>query len=533
MVLYSLRAPLMILAAISCCSCSPLLPLKISGVKGKYATFPLTVPASFQPNAVKFSFVSSAGESIAVYDRVAEKVTVPPAYNGRVVYNQTTYEFQLGPLSPADAGQYSVVLVDAGFNLNQGQTTLEVLEPVADVTVISSLPEAVEFNSTVILTCSAKGSFLSYKWLNGSTPVVVDGNHLVLNGSQLIITEVLRTDLRGSIYCIAENLLESVKSPAFNMSVSYGPESITMKKVPDDVIQKKGSNLTLSCSAVSSPAAELKWLFNGAELTQKTAMLAFTNLEENQSGNYSCVAYNSKTKRYAASQVVTVSIIEAISGTNITGPTSLLIAGNSTANLTCKSSVGRADSVSWFKDDKPLAASDRVIISTDKRTISIPIVQKEDAGKYKCELSNKLNRDSSIYNMQIYYGPEKVSIEGPKKAEVVDTVVMTCKVASVPPATYIWKFNGSLLEITTAEYKIEKPSLENSGIYTCEAYNHITGLSQKATHNLLVKGEGELNDQLSSGAIAAIVIAVLLVVAIIIGVIIRKRRKPGDIASPY
>ncbi|KAL7826449.1 hypothetical protein AOLI_G00316580 [Acnodon oligacanthus] len=499
---YSLRAPLLILAAASCCSCSPLVPLRISGVNGKYATFPVTIPDSFQPNAVKITFASSTGESTTVYNRIGEKVTT--SSSGRAVYNQTTSEFQLGPLTPADAGQYSFLLVDVDFNMNQGQTTLEVLEPVADVTIISSLPEAVEFNSTVILTCSAKGSFLSYKWLNGSNPVVVDGKHLALNGSQLIITEVLRTDLRGSIYCIAENQLESVKSTAFNMSVSYGPESITMKKVPDEVVLKKGSNLTLACSAVSSPAAELKWLFNGAELPDKTATLAYTNLQEIQSGNYSCVAYNSKTKRYAASQVVTASIIEAISGTNVTGPISLLIAGNSTANLTCKSSVGRADSVTWFKDDKPLAASDRLIISTDMKTISIPIVQKEDAGQYKCALSNKLSKDSSIYNMQIYYGPEKVSIEGPKKAEVVDTVVMTCKVASIPPATYIWKFNGSLLEITTAEFKIEKPSFENSGIYTCEARNHITGLSQTATHNLLVKGEGELNDQLSSGAIAAI-----------------------------
>ncbi|KAL6461154.1 hypothetical protein MHYP_G00311200 [Metynnis hypsauchen] len=529
--LYSLRAPLLLLAAVSCCSCSLVVPLKISGVKGKYATFPITIPVSFQPSAVKLTFMTSAGESIPVYSNVGGNVET--SSNGRAVYNQTTQQIQLGPLTPVDAGQYIVLLVDQSFNVVQGQTTLEVLDPVTNVIIVPGLPEAVEFNSTVVLTCSAEGSFLSYSWLNGSTPVVADGKRLVLNGSQLIITEVLRTDLRGSIFCIAKNQLESVQSTAFNMSVSYGPESITMKKVPDETVLKKGSNLTLSCSAVSSPAAELKWLFNGAELPDKTATIAYANLQENQSGNYSCVAYNSKTKRYAASEVVTVSIIEVISGTNVTGPISLLIAGNSTANLTCKSSAGRADSVTWFKDDKPLAASDRIIISTDKKTISIPIVQKEDAGEYKCKLSNKLSKDSGIYNMQIYYGPEKVSIEGPKKAEVVDTVVMKCKVTSIPPATYIWKFNGSLLEITTAEFKIEKPSFENSGIYTCEAHNHITGLSQIATHNLLVKGEGELNDQLSSGAIAAIVIAVLAIVAIIIGVIIRKRRKPGDIASPY
>lgn len=88
-----------------------------------------------------------------------------------------------------------------------------------------------------------------------------------------------------------------------------GPESIVMTKLPDSAAQKKGSNLTLSCSVVSSPAAELKWLFNGAELPQKEATLSLTNLAEMQSGNYSCLAYNTKTKRSAVSQVATVSVI--------------------------------------------------------------------------------------------------------------------------------------------------------------------------------------------------------------------------------
>ncbi len=93
--------------------------------------------------------------------------------------------------------------------------------PVTDVKISSNLPEAVEVNDTVVLSCSAKGSF-TYKWMNGSVPLVVDGTRMTLNavGNELTITEVRRTDLRGAIFCIAENALESGRSAPFNLTVS-------------------------------------------------------------------------------------------------------------------------------------------------------------------------------------------------------------------------------------------------------------------------------------------------------------------------
>lgn len=88
-----------------------------------------------------------------------------------------------------------------------------------------------------------------------------------------------------------------------------GPELVTKTQDPADNVLKKGSNLTLSCSASSSPAAEFIWLFNGAELPQNTATLVLSDLEEKQSGNYSCMAFNSKTQRYVTSDVTTLSVL--------------------------------------------------------------------------------------------------------------------------------------------------------------------------------------------------------------------------------
>ncbi|XP_046700165.1 carcinoembryonic antigen-related cell adhesion molecule 20 [Silurus meridionalis] len=297
---------------------------------------------------------------------------------------------------------------------------------------------------------------------------------------------------------------------------------------------KKGSNLTMSCTAQSSPAAEFIWVFNGNILPQKTATIVLSNLGEEQSGNYSCLAYNSKTQRYVTSEVTKFSVLEAISGTSIIAPTSPLIAGNSTVNLTCTSSMGKADSVQWKKDGNPLENSNRITFSPDGKTVSILTVQKEDSGEYSCQLKNKISSDGNNYKLTINYGPDNMAIKGDKQALVGQPVRMDCSFASFPAPTFVWKFNDTVL-IGEEKECLTIPNFENfnSGIYTCEAFNLITGLKRTATHNLQVKEAAQEQNGLSSGAIAGITIAVLIAVAVIIGVCIKKRRKVSEIPSPY
>ena len=89
------------------------------------------------------------------------------------------------------------------------------------MTITSSLPEAVETNSTVVLSCSATGSFLKYAWLNGSAPVAPDGTRVTLSADSrnLTVRGVLRTDLAGPVYCAASNSLERELSAPFKLTV--------------------------------------------------------------------------------------------------------------------------------------------------------------------------------------------------------------------------------------------------------------------------------------------------------------------------
>lgn len=94
-------------------------------------------------------------------------------------------------------------------------------------------------------------------------------------------------------------------------------------------------------------------------------------------------------------------LLEPLRGTNITSPTTPLIADVSPVNLTCTVVAGKADSVEWTKDGKPVTPNSQVSLSSDKRTLIFVKVVKEDAGVYKCQVKNKVNTDEASYKMVI------------------------------------------------------------------------------------------------------------------------------------
>ncbi|XP_058864822.1 carcinoembryonic antigen-related cell adhesion molecule 1-like [Acipenser ruthenus] len=180
-----------------------------------------------------------------------------------------------------------------------GKVTLKVYEPVSQPTVRSNVTDPVEFNDTVSLTCTASGSAVSYRWFIGSS-VVSDSEriHLSDDNKTLTIPRVLRSD-DGTLYCYAFNPVSNSTSEPFHLIVSYGPESLTLSISPQKPIYSAGSDLTLSCSAQSSPPAHYQWFFNGAPLNKLGSQLNMAHIQHNQTGNYTCWVYNNVTLRYA------------------------------------------------------------------------------------------------------------------------------------------------------------------------------------------------------------------------------------------
>uniref|UniRef100_A0A8C9TIM7 Ig-like domain-containing protein n=1 Tax=Scleropages formosus TaxID=113540 RepID=A0A8C9TIM7_SCLFO len=197
-----------------------------------------------------------------------------------------------------------------------------------------------------------------------------------------------------------------------------------------------------------------------------------------------------------------------------------LFTGNSSLNLSCQASAGSISNRLWLKDGQSLSPSNRVTFTADNSSMNIKKVEKDDAGQYKCSLSNPISTATAERDAVVNYGPESVTVQGEKTVKMNTKVVLECSASSVPPAGFMWTFNETLTNVKTDTFIIEKANYNDSGDYTCVASNAVTGLKSTSVHTLVSNGG------LSGGAIAAIVIVLLLVFAAVgAGIFIMKKKK--------
>uniref|UniRef100_A0A8C4TH01 Ig-like domain-containing protein n=1 Tax=Erpetoichthys calabaricus TaxID=27687 RepID=A0A8C4TH01_ERPCA len=136
-------------------------------------------------------------------------------------------------------------------------------------TIQSNVPNPVEFNDTVTLTCSASGSDVSYRWFNGSSEVSnTQRIHLSADNRTLTISGVLRSD-DGPFYCYVYNHVSNNISKPFNLDVKYGPDLPTLSVSLYEQFYAAGSSLILQCSAQSNPTAQYQWFLSGTSLKKR------------------------------------------------------------------------------------------------------------------------------------------------------------------------------------------------------------------------------------------------------------------------
>ncbi|KAM4600457.1 cell adhesion molecule CEACAM2-like [Polymixia lowei] len=235
----------------------------------------------------------AVGDSIIVFWQ-GDKQTVFPDYKGRVSVNSTTGTLSLSSVTAADSGVYVVQSSDPQLKAN---AVISVLEPVSNVTLRVSEASLVEFNSTAVLNCSvSSGSSLAYRWLNGSSEVTAnDTVQLGDGGSTLTVVNVTRYD-QGPFRCNVSNAVSSGISQALNLTIYYGPDNMDLtvngQKTTSFIT---GSNLTMFCSAQSNPPAQFQWAFKGKVLNGTGPEFKLYHFSADQSGPYSCQAFNNWT----------------------------------------------------------------------------------------------------------------------------------------------------------------------------------------------------------------------------------------------
>ncbi|XP_052002360.1 carcinoembryonic antigen-related cell adhesion molecule 1 isoform X3 [Xyrauchen texanus] len=454
----------------------------------------LTVVSSKNPVAVGSNVTLSLNDSITItvgswlYGSGTVLFWYPgdtvtgSSFNEGMSFNNISYALTLTSVTLNRSGLY--VLEKLSPPSSKGEFRLEVQEPVSNVSLNVSSTSLVEYNDSVTFTCSARGTPTWFSWQNGSSVVMAQGRvELSNNGQVLAINGITRYD-QGPFNCIVSNNISREESTQINLNISYGPSNMTMTVLQEKMAYVSGSAISLSCSADSKPAASFYWMYNEVPLNVSGPNLILTNVTQDQTGNYTCVAQNAVTLRYA-SVTKTIRIVDPITSV-VVNPTAGNPKENMNFSLTCDV-VGPDDSIHWMKTGMYLLPDYRITFSIDNSTLYFNQLTVNDDGQYQCEASNDVSiMTSQVYNFMVNYGPWNTTITGPAVVAAGSSVTFRCSADSRPQSQFSWYFNGSKVADDSV-YVTGALSPNNSGPYTCMAFNNITGSSSNASVKLTIK----------------------------------------------
>lgn len=283
--------------------------------------------------------------------------------------------------------------------------------PVSNV-FVSGLTVNEDFNNTVIENCTADGTSPIFKWFQGSTEIIGDGQRIHVtqgeNYGLLTISPIYRFDLASETHCEASNAISKAESFAFAMEISYCPQCVIIYPEAPPYYVASRSDFSLSCSSPTHIATNHTWYLDGTMLNTTGPVLTVKDIEKEGLGRtrslYNCWATSNSTGEKLVSMPVVFIIIDEISGVELAAPNDTLVAGSSSASLNCSETGGSMPTFTWLKDGFPLNFNDRVVISADKKSVLIKPVQKEDNGEYSCEVSNPVNTVSAKASLTVDAG---------------------------------------------------------------------------------------------------------------------------------
>ncbi|XP_022620364.1 carcinoembryonic antigen-related cell adhesion molecule 5-like [Seriola dumerili] len=413
---------------------------------------------------------------------IQRNVVINNAWRDRVTFNSTGLSLTIKSLQLEDSGEYALQAVNDFY----ARLTLSVQVPISNVTLRAKATSLVEFNDTAVFMCSvSSGSSLSYVWMKGHDVLTAGGEVELSNGNAtLTILNVTRYD-EGPFKCNVSNGISYDISPPVYLNISYGPSNTTMTIMPmvSHYIYRTGLNITLSCSAMSSPPAMIKWMVNGVYMNKYGSHIQLVNVTESNSGNYKCVFHNTVTSRFSSASTMLwiLDPLETVEVNHTGGPAIL----DQPFALHC-AVTGSVDRIQWWRNGHLIYPNDTIVFDMNNKTLILNPVQQSDNGDYQCQAFNAVsNMTSSPYNVEVNYGPEMPTITGPTVVKTGYSVTFSCYASSHPPSHYRWYFNHYVVA-NTSKYVTPPLTTNMSGTYTCKAYNNVTGQNKTAYMMLTV-----------------------------------------------
>ncbi|XP_069861249.1 hemicentin-2 [Dipodomys merriami] len=391
------------------------------------------------------------------------------------------------PLARAeDAGRYSC---KASNEVGEDWMHFEllVLTPPVILGDTEELVEEVTVNasSTVRLQCPALGNPApTISWLQNGLPVSLSPQLQVLEEGRVLQVSTADVADAGGYMCVAENQAGSTEK-LFTLHVQVPPR-ITGQN-PEQVSALVNSSVSLACEVHAHPTPEVTWYRDGQAvplgeevfLLPGTHTLRMARAQRADAGRYLCDALNAAGRDQKAVQL-SVLVPPSFARAPGSAPEAVLVQAGDKATLSCATDAHPEPTVTWYKDQGPLAPTQRLQTVQRGQTLQILASQVSDKGVYSCKVSNAAGEAARTFVLTVEVPP---TFENPK-TEMVSQVagnplVLTCDVSGVPPPAVTWLKDRTPVEssmehgVVSRAGRLQLSRLQpaQAGTYTCVAQN--------------------------------------------------------------
>ncbi|XP_037084807.1 synaptogenesis protein syg-2-like isoform X2 [Pollicipes pollicipes] len=245
---------------------------------------------------------------------------------------------------------------------------------------------------------------------------------------------------------------------------------------------REGSQLTLKCDVTGArPAASIRWQRNGVDIelgqedsfsgwgsprrNDTTSVVTLQPTAADDGAGYSCVAKHPAIRPAEQRQLnstVRLSVLYPPGAPTIEGHSEgewVRIGEQKT--LTCVSRGGNPPAeIVWYKDDQPVTFKYRTLGGRAMAQLSFTVEAADLDVIYRCQASSSMHPAPmvALAQMNVQFGPERVTVSGTSEAKGGDMVHMTCVTSgSNPPANITWVINGRTM-MNTSQSRQPHPS---------------------------------------------------------------------------
>ncbi|XP_003220507.3 leucine-rich repeats and immunoglobulin-like domains protein 2 isoform X1 [Anolis carolinensis] len=267
---------------------------------------------------------------------------------------------------------------------------------------------------------------------------------------------------------------------------------------PETAIALRGTNVTLTCKAVSSSDLPMsttwrkdseilydadietfvRYQQQDGEVLEYTSILHVFNVNFTDEGKYQCIISNHFGSNYSNKAKLTVNELPSF----IKTPMDLTIRTRAMAKLECAAEGHPPPQISWQKDggtDFPAARERRMHVMPEDDVFFIANVKIEDMGIYSCMAQNVAGGISANATLTVLETPSFVRPLEDRTVAQGETAVLQCIASGSPAPRLNWTKDDGPLTVTERHFFaaanqlliIVDAGLEDAGKYTCVMSN--------------------------------------------------------------